>query len=79
MYESMSPGNSHVSSALSHTRLVSVDFARIIRHYNHNELPSATIGVAEKICNDDMRVLAKKTSDICLGNDVRKQGECTTL
>ena len=79
MYWSMSTGNSHVSSALSHTRLVSVDFARIIRHYNQHELPPDTINVAEKMCNDDMRDLVDTLSHICLGNDFRQQGECTTL
>ena len=79
MYWSMWPGNSHVSSALSHTRLVSVDFARIICHYNQHELPSDTINVAEKICNDAMKALLIKVFNICLGNDVRRQGECTTL
>ena len=75
MYISMSLGNSHVSSALSHTRLVSVDLARIIRHYNQDELPSGTMNVAEAIRNGDMRVLANQTSNICLGNDFRRQGE----
>ena len=67
--------NSHVSSALSHTRLVSVDFARIIRHYNQDELPSDTMNIAGKIYDNDMRTLVIETSDICLGNDVRQQGE----
>ena len=79
MCESMSLGNEHVSSALSHTRLVSVDFARIIRHYNPDELPSATINVAEEIYNHKMRRLVDKTYDICLGNDVRQTGECGTI
>ena len=75
MYWSISLDNSHVSSALSHTRLVSVDFARIIRHYNHDELPSATINVAEKIGSSDMEDLVRETANICLGNDVCQQGE----
>ena len=75
MYLSMSPDNPHVSSALSHTRLVSVDFARIIRHYKQDELPSDTINVAEDIGSDDMEDLARETAHICLGNDVRQQGE----
>ena len=79
MYWSLWPGNSHVSSALSHTRLVSVDFARIIRHYNQDELPSAIINVAEEIGSNDMESLVRETANICLGNDVRQQGECTTL
>ena len=79
MYLSMSLGNSHVSSALSHARLVSVDLARIIRHYNPDELPSDTINVAEEIYNHKMRRLVGQTYDICLGNDVREQGQCTTL
>ena len=78
-YWSMSLGNSDVPSALSHTRLVSVDFARIIRHYNLHGSPSDTMDITEKIYNNDMRTLVVETSDICLGNDVRQQGECTTL
>ena len=79
MYLSMSPDNSYVSSALSHTRLVSVDFARIVRHYRQSELPSDTMNVAEDICDLYMGTLTSETSKICLGNDVRQQGECTTL
>ena len=79
MYRSIWLYNLHVSSALSHTRLVSVDFARIISHYNQHELPPDTINVAEKICNIDMGALANETSHICLGNDFRQQGECTTI
>ena len=74
MYWSMPPDNSHVLSALSHTRLVSVDFARIIRHYNQDELPSATMNVAELIGSNDIEHLVKETAHICLGNDVRQQG-----
>ena len=79
MCESMSPDNSHVSSALSHTRLVSADIACIIRHYDQDELPSDTMDVAQRICKHHMRRLAIKTSDICLGNDICQQGECTIL
>ena len=79
MYLLISTDNSHVSSALSHTRLVSVDFARIIRHYNQDELPLATINVAEEIDSDDLRHLVRETANICLGNDLRQQGKCTTL
>ena len=76
---SMIANNSHVSLALSHTRLVSVDLVRIIRHYNEGALPSDTINVAERIYNNDIKELLEETSDICLGNDVRQQGECTTV
>ena len=80
MYESMSIlGNSHVSSALSHTRLVSVDFARIIRHYNQDESPLNTITVVESIRSYDMKVLVEETANICLGNDIRQQGQCATI
>ena len=79
MYWSMSPHNSHVSSNLSHTRLVSIDFARIIRHYGQAELPSNTMDVAKEIGSDHMEDLVIETANICLGNDVRQQGECTTL
>ena len=79
MYWSMSLGNSHVSLALSHTRLVSVDFARIIRHYDQDALPSDTINLAEGIFNYRMRALASNTAGICQGNDVRQTGECGTI
>ena len=75
MYRSISAYNSHVSLALSHTRLVSVDFARIIRHYNQEALPPDTINVAEEIGSNDMEDLVRETAHICLGNDVRQQGE----
>ena len=74
LYESMSLSNSHVSSALSHTRQVSVDFARIIRHYDQDKLPLDTLNIAEKIYDKIWRIVFV-TSDICLGNDVRQQGE----
>ena len=79
MYQSMPPYYLHDSSALSHARLVSVDLARIIRHYNPDELPSGTMNVAEEIYNHKMWRLVVQTSHIFLGNDVRQQGECTTL
>ena len=79
MYESMSLGNSHVSSALSHTRLVAVDFARIIRHYGQAELPSITMDVAEEIGSNYMEDLVRETANICLGNDIRQQGQCATI
>ena len=80
MYESMSIlGNSHDSSALSHTRLVSVDFARIARHYNSSELPSEANDAAESVSYYRMRDLASNTAGICLGNDVRQTGVCGTI
>ena len=79
MYMSISPVNSHVSSALSHTRLVTVDLVRIIRHYYQDASPSGTMNVAERIRNYCMGHLASNTAGIHLGNDVRRQGECTTI
>ena len=75
----MSLYNSNVSSALSHTRLVSVDLARIVRHYRQSELPSDTRNVAEDICDVYMMGLTGETSNICLGIDIRQQGEYTTM
>ena len=79
MYNSMSPDNSHVSSALSHTRLVSVDFARIICHYNHDELPSGTLNVAKRIRHKHLENVMLLFSKKGLGNDIRRQGQCTTI
>ena len=79
MYMSMLPDNSHVSSALSHTRLVSNDFARIICHYDQDELPPGTIKIAGKILFYDLKNLMLCSRERHLGNDVRRQGECTTI
>ena len=79
MYRSILLYNWHASFNLSHTRLVSVDFARIIRHYNLDELPSDTMDFAEKIQNSRLEYLVSNTADIYLGNDVREQGECTSI
>ena len=77
MYWSMWPGNSHVSSALSHTRLVSIDFARILRHYDQDELPPGTIKIAERILCYDLKNLMLCSRERHLWNDVRRQGKCT--
>ena len=79
MYTSMFPGNSHVLSALSHTRLVSIDFARILRHYDQDELPPGIIKIAENILCYDLKNLMLCSRERHLGNDVRRQGECTTI
>ena len=75
MYWSMSLDNSHVSSALSHTRLVIVDFAHIIRHYDQDKLPPDTMDIAKNI-SYPMRMLM---SQRYIGNGDRQQGECTIM
>ena len=79
MYWSISPDNSLVPWALSHTRLVSIDFARILRHYDQDELPPGTIKIAENILCYDLKNLMLCSRARHLGNDVRRQGECTTI
>ena len=79
MCQSMLLYKSHVSSALSQTRLVSVDFARIIRHCDESELPPTTISVASRITSYHLKNLMLHCSERRLGNDVRQQGECTTI
>ena len=79
MYWSISPDNSLVPWALSHTRLVSIDFARIIRHYNEDELPSDTINDAKDILDHHLELLMVLCSEMDLGTNVRRQGQCTTI
>ena len=75
MYESMFIGNSHGSSALSHTRLVSVDFAHIIRHYDQYKLPSGTTYIAGNPSYHMWLLMSQRS----VGNGDRQQGECTIM
>ena len=73
MCMSISTANKHVPSAISHTRLVSIDLAHIIRHYDVQR-PSGTMMVAGFFHH-----LSNAMSERCIGNKVRQQGECATL
>ena len=76
---SMSPGNPHISSALPHTRLVSVDFARLmIHHHDRDELPVGMMGITESLSYRLSRFLLY-IFERCPGIDVRQQGECTSI
>ena len=75
MYNSMSPDNSHVSSALSHTRLVSVDFACIIRQYDQEKQPPGTMDGAENLSYFIWVLMSQRS----VGNGHRQQGECAIM
>ncbi len=63
-YQSDSPG----------TRLLCVDFARILRHYDPSTLPPDSPDIAGYIYKTDLGSVIKNTGDMNLGNDVRKHG-----
>ena len=79
MHLPLQSGNSHVSLALSHTRLASIDVVRIIHHYNQDRPPSRDSSFAEMFLPYRLRNWMSLCSKMGLGNDVRQQGECTTI
>ena len=77
MYQSMGfISNQHVSSALGHTRLVSVDFERIIRHYNITELPGDMRSISELILSHDLLRLTREVLGVTLLDDCHPRGKC---
>ncbi len=51
-----------------------MDFARIIRHYDHSTLPPDSPNIAERVYKLALWYVMANTRDMNLGNDVRQDG-----
>ncbi len=70
----LNPLSQHVLSHLPMTRLLCVDFARLIHHYDHSTPPDSLNTIAQHISGYDLPIVIGRTRDMNLGNDVRQHG-----
>ena len=77
MYSSISLSRQHVSSSPSHTRLLSLDFERMLHYYKQVRLPSDTTDMMDSIFDIYLQVLMMHSSNGCIGNEDHELGECT--
>ncbi|RDX49631.1 hypothetical protein OH76DRAFT_1403523 [Lentinus brumalis] len=70
-YNYINPWNQQQSDTPG-TRLLCVDLARIIRHYDHSILPPDSPNIAENIYNFYLRFVIEHSRNMNLGNDVRQ-------
>ena len=77
LYYSIGALNPHAPLDSPWTRLLCVDVARLLRHYDDGKLPPAAN--AEDRLNDDLQWLMEKVSGSDLGNDVRHHSQYTSL
>ncbi len=74
-YYYMLPSSQQYQSYAQGTRLVCVDFVRIIRHYNHRIVPPESLNLAEKIYQFGLRYAIEGTQHMNIGNAVRQYGQ----